>query len=82
MWAIDFTEAPAVIDGVFPYLLAVRDLASGQQLLLLPLPEATSAGVVPALASLFVVLTLLLFYKHTENIKGLQAGTEGRIGAK
>ena len=36
----------------------------------------------PALASLFVVLTLLLFYKHTENIKRLQAGTEGRIGAK
>jgi glycerol-3-phosphate acyltransferase PlsY len=36
----------------------------------------------PALASLFVVLTLLLFYKHSENIKRLQAGTEGRIGAK
>jgi len=35
-----------------------------------------------ALASLFVVLTLLLFYKHSENIKRLQAGTEGRIGAK
>ena len=34
----------------------------------------------PALASLFVVLTLLLFYKHSENIKRLQAGTEGRIG--
>src|SRR3982074_606887 len=29
----------------------------------------------PALASLFVVLTLLLFWKHTENIKRLQAGT-------
>jgi acyl phosphate:glycerol-3-phosphate acyltransferase len=36
----------------------------------------------PALASLFVVLTLLLFWKHSENIKRLQAGTEGRIGAK
>ena len=35
-----------------------------------------------ALASLFVVLTLLLFYMHRENIKRLQAGTEGRIGAK
>jgi glycerol-3-phosphate acyltransferase PlsY len=35
----------------------------------------------PALASLFVVLTLLLFYKHRENIKRLQTGTEGRIGA-
>jgi acyl phosphate:glycerol-3-phosphate acyltransferase len=35
-----------------------------------------------ALASLFAVLTLLLFYVHRENIKRLQAGTEGRIGAK
>ncbi len=34
----------------------------------------------PALAALFGVLTLLLFYMHRENIKRLQAGTEGRIG--
>jgi acyl phosphate:glycerol-3-phosphate acyltransferase len=36
----------------------------------------------PALASLFAVLTMLLFYAHRENIKRLQAGTEGRIGQK
>ena len=36
----------------------------------------------PALAALFVVLTLLTFYVHRENIKRLQAGTEGRIGEK
>jgi glycerol-3-phosphate acyltransferase PlsY len=36
----------------------------------------------PALASLLVVLTLLLFYMHRENIRRLQAGTEGRIGQK
>ena len=35
-----------------------------------------------ALASLFAVLTVLLFYMHRENIKRLQAGTEGRIGKK
>ncbi|WP_420964355.1 glycerol-3-phosphate 1-O-acyltransferase PlsY [Bradyrhizobium sp. B120] len=35
-----------------------------------------------ALASLFAVLTLLLFYTHRENIKRLQAGTEGKIGEK
>jgi acyl phosphate:glycerol-3-phosphate acyltransferase len=35
-----------------------------------------------ALASLFAVLTLLLFYMHRENIKRLQAGTEGKIGQK
>ena len=36
----------------------------------------------PALAALFAVLTLLLFYIHRENIRRLQAGTEGRIGEK
>jgi acyl phosphate:glycerol-3-phosphate acyltransferase len=36
----------------------------------------------PALASLFAVLTLLLFYTHRENISRLQAGTEDRIGEK
>ena len=36
----------------------------------------------PALASLFAVLTMLVFYAHRDNIKRLQAGTEGRIGEK
>jgi acyl phosphate:glycerol-3-phosphate acyltransferase len=36
----------------------------------------------PALASLFAVLTLLLFYMHRENITRLQSGNEGRIGEK
>ena len=36
----------------------------------------------PALASLSAVLTLLLFYMHRENIRRLQAGTEGRIREK
>jgi acyl phosphate:glycerol-3-phosphate acyltransferase len=35
-----------------------------------------------ALAALFTVLTLLLFYKHRENIRRLLAGTEGKIGQK
>jgi glycerol-3-phosphate acyltransferase PlsY len=35
-----------------------------------------------ALAALFAVLTLLLFYMHRENIARLQAGSEGRIGQK
>jgi glycerol-3-phosphate acyltransferase PlsY len=36
----------------------------------------------PEFASLFAVLTLLLFYMHRENIRRLQAGTEGKIGKK
>jgi glycerol-3-phosphate acyltransferase PlsY len=34
------------------------------------------------LAALFAVLTMLLWYMHRENIKRLQAGTEGKIGEK
>jgi acyl phosphate:glycerol-3-phosphate acyltransferase len=35
-----------------------------------------------ALAALFALLTLLLFYMHRENISRLLAGTEGKIGQK
>jgi len=35
-----------------------------------------------ALAALFAVLTLLMFYMHRENIKRLLAGKEGKIGQK
>ena len=55
VWAMDFAQAPRPIDGLYPYLLAVRDLASGQQLLWLPLATATGAEVRGALASLFVL---------------------------
>jgi glycerol-3-phosphate acyltransferase PlsY len=34
------------------------------------------------LAAMFAVLTMLLWYMHRENIKRLQAGTEGKIGEK
>jgi transposase InsO family protein len=54
VWAMDFTEAPEPIDGLYRYLLAVRDLASGRVLLWLPLRTATAAETIPALEPLFV----------------------------
>ncbi len=36
----------------------------------------------PAVALLFVILGLLLWWKHTPNIQRLLAGSEGRIGQK
>jgi transposase InsO family protein len=54
VWAMDFTEAPHPIDGLYPYLLAVRDLASGQQLLWLPLTNADAGQSISALLPLFV----------------------------
>jgi transposase InsO family protein len=55
IWAMDFAEAPQPIDGRYPYLFAVRDLASGQQLLWLPTQEATAQATIASLAMLFAV---------------------------
>lgn len=55
VWAIDLAEAPAAIDGLSKSLLAVRDLASGHQLLWQPLNEASAAAVAEALAGLMVI---------------------------
>jgi hypothetical protein len=54
VWAVDFAEPPTAVDGVFPDLLAVRDLASGRQLLWHPAPAATAIAAAEPLAGLFV----------------------------
>ena len=59
VWAIDFAmpswsdRALPAIDGRFPYLLAVRDLASGYVLAWLPVTAATAALTRVVLAQLF-----------------------------
>jgi len=55
VWAIDFSEAPCLIDGIYPNLLAVRDLASHQQLLWLPTFDMTAQTTIDALAMLFTL---------------------------
>jgi transposase InsO family protein len=55
VWAIDFTGPRSLIEGSCPYLLAVRDLASGRQLLWLPTEEATARVAADALAGLFAL---------------------------
>ena len=53
VWAMDFAETPTPIDGKHLYLLAVRDLASGRQLLWLPTSAPTADVAVRALRGLF-----------------------------
>jgi transposase InsO family protein len=53
VWATDFSELPMAIDGRDRYLLAARDLASGQQLLAWPVASPGADAVRPALAALF-----------------------------
>jgi len=53
IWAMDFTHPPHLIDGVFPAILNVLDLASRQQLLWLAVAREDAATVTEALADLF-----------------------------
>ncbi len=53
VWAMDFSEPSQPIDGVYPYLFAVRDLASHWQLAWLPVPNQTADVVRTALTELF-----------------------------
>jgi transposase InsO family protein len=54
VWAMDFTEPPTRIDGVYRYALLVRDLASGRMLLTQPCGSPSAAVTVDALRTLFV----------------------------
>jgi transposase len=53
VWAIDFAEPPLPVDGCYKYLFAVRDLASGMQLLWLPVRDESARTAIAALAMLF-----------------------------
>jgi transposase InsO family protein len=53
VWAIDFTGPMRPIDGAYPYLLAVRDLASGMQLLWRSVTAPTGEAAACELSNLF-----------------------------
>jgi transposase InsO family protein len=55
VWAMDFAEAPCLIDGRYRYLLAVRDLASGFQLLWQPVVAPTATVVLAELELQFAL---------------------------
>jgi transposase InsO family protein len=54
VWAMDHAEPPSPIDGRWPCLFSVRDLASGCQLAWLPVPDATALSTIHALKTLFL----------------------------
>jgi transposase InsO family protein len=54
VWAIDFSEAIHPIDGIYPYIFAVRDLASHQQLAWLPVADEKAETILPILRDLFL----------------------------
>jgi transposase InsO family protein len=53
VWAIDFTDPPGMIEGLYETLLVVRDLASGYVLCAMPTLGERTTAVVGVLESLF-----------------------------
>ncbi|MBI3863716.1 MAG: transposase [Planctomycetia bacterium] len=53
VWAMDFSHPLGAIDGCFPAIFTVRDLASHQQLLWLPVADETADTVICGLHELF-----------------------------
>jgi transposase InsO family protein len=78
VWAMDFVQAPFPIDGCYPYLLAVRDLASHYVLLWLPVTEQTAAVAVAALVALFAEHGMPLLLK-SDNGSGFHAEEVTRL---
>jgi hypothetical protein len=64
VWAMDHTQAPAPIDGLYSHVLLVRDLASGEQLAAVPTIGQRAEDVVRVLWALFELHGPPLVLKH------------------
>jgi hypothetical protein len=53
VWAMDHSQAREPVDGCYPYLFAVRDLASHRQLAWYPVMTQRAEEVIPILRELF-----------------------------
>lgn len=63
VWAMDHAEAPSLIDGIYPAVFSVRDLASGEQLLWEPCYGMTAAETVDHLECLLTERGVPLLFK-------------------
>ena len=77
VWAMDFCQPPQPVDGIYPYVFMVRDLASGMQLLSLPVPSRELKHVIDALRVLFVQMGAPLVLKSDNEF---DAGFVSRFG--
>jgi hypothetical protein len=77
VWAADFTQTPLAIDGIYPHVLSIRDLASGYHLLAWPVQRAIAPITVMALRFLFAAHGTPLVLK-TDNGPPLHRRPGGR----
>ena len=54
VWAMDFHEPSTPVDGIYPFVLAVRDLASGMSLAWMPVPDKSAEQARALLEDLFL----------------------------
>ena len=77
VWAMDYTEPPCAVDGIYRSILVVRDLASGMQLLALPVAAATAQETFAALHTLFREHGVPLVVKSDNGSAFTAEGVEG-----
>jgi hypothetical protein len=77
VWSMDFCQPPQPVDGIYPYVFLVRDLASGNQLLSIPIPSRELRHVVDALRVLFTKMGAPLVLKSDNEF---DAGFVSRFG--
>jgi transposase InsO family protein len=78
VWAMDFTKAPHLIDGIYPYVFAVRDLASGWLLAWRPVVDLEAATAQAELALLFTLYGAPLALK-SDNGSAFRAASTKRL---
>ena len=78
VWAMDHVQPDKPIDGMYPYALSVRDLASHYQLAWQPVPDAGAESTIAVLASLFWEHGPPLVLK-SDNGSGFIAGDTGDL---
>jgi len=79
VWAIDFAEPPLPLEPGLADLLAVRDLASGQHLLWLPVAAATAQVTIDALVLLFTIYGAPLVLKMDNGSPFVAAATQALL---
>jgi transposase InsO family protein len=80
VWAMDFTEVVQPVEGTWPYVFAVRDLASGMQLAWRAVADVTEASAWRELEVLFVVHGAPLVLKSDNGSAFRAAGLKGALG--
>jgi transposase InsO family protein len=79
VWAMDFTKVQSPIDGIYPYVFAVRDLASGLQLAWRPVLDMEAATAQAELELLFTIHGAPLVVKSDNGSAFLAALTKRQL---